>query len=68
MPKGKQTRAKKSLFCTPKKYYLKCKKNIFTEKIAISKYSHTLGIILSFWHTLSTFSTLSQRLAALLMS
>ena len=39
-------------------------KNIIcAAKIAISTFSHTLGILLSFWHTFKYFGILSQLLA-----
>jgi hypothetical protein len=39
------------------------KKCICTAKIVISTISHTLGILLSFWHTFKYFGILSQLLA-----
>jgi hypothetical protein len=53
----------KNLKCTPKKYHLFYKKSICTAKIAISTFSYTLGILLSFWETFSYFPILSQLLA-----
>jgi len=43
---------------------LSCKKIAFVlQKIAISTFSHTLGIFISFWNTFSYFGMLSQLLA-----
>jgi hypothetical protein len=53
----------KNLYCTPKKYHMYCKKSICSAKIAMSTFSHTLGILLSFWHTFKYFGILSQLLA-----
>jgi len=39
------------------------KNSICIAKIAISKFSHSLGLLLSFWDTFSYFSILSQLLA-----
>jgi len=66
----------KNLYWAPKKYHLYfkkafvlqkkhlyCKKSICTAKIAICTFYHTLGILLSFWHTFKYFCILSQLLA-----
>jgi len=76
-PKGGKLAAKvctvrsKLFFLHTKKFVLHTKKiafvlqknSICTAKIAISTLSHTLGILLSFWHTFSYFRILSQLLA-----
>jgi len=61
----------KSLYCMLKNFFpahqIICsahQKNIIcTAKIASSTFSHTLGLLLSFWHTFSYFPKLSQLLA-----
>jgi len=61
MPKGVKLATKvctaSSKICTAhqKKIIFTTKKIICTAKIAISTFYHTLGVLLSFWHTFSYF-------------
>jgi len=63
-------RRQKFVLCAEKKFpaHQNCiictaKNSIYTAKIAISTFSHTFGILLSFSHTFSFFPILSQLLA-----
>jgi len=75
--KRRQTRGK-SLYCDLKKFFpahqkmctahqkniiCTAKNGICTSKKAISTFSHTLGMLLSFWHTFSYLPIFSQLLA-----
>jgi len=54
---------KKNFPAHQKKSFVQQKNSICTAKIAISTFSHTLVILLSFWHTSSYFHIFSQLLA-----
>jgi hypothetical protein len=64
-------RRQKFVLCAQKKIFQHTKNisfalhknSICTAKIAISTFSHTFGILFSFWHTFSYFPILSQLLA-----